>query len=158
MSASSRSADLGSPAPEGLPAKVFTLEEANALLSSLERIFQNMDRQSIRLREVLELITDIEEYWGDHVGDSSPPERATHLSLLQERDELQSSLHDDIERIHALGAMLKDYQQGLIDFYGLVDGRLSFLCWQRGEPAVQFYHTLEGGFAGRRPLTSVAQK
>jgi len=137
---------------------VFTVEEANAVLSSLERIFQDMDRQSIRLREVLELITDIEEYWGDHVGDSSLPERATHLSLLQERDELQSSLHDDIERIQALGAVLKDYQQGLVDFHGLVDGRLSFLCWQRGEPAVQFYHTLEGGFAGRRPLTSVAQK
>ncbi|TLZ64313.1 MAG: DUF2203 family protein [Methanobacteriota archaeon] len=151
-------AGLGSVGAEALPAKTLTVEEANRLLPSIEAIFQEMDRRSIRLREVLELITDLEEYWGVRVGDLDLPDRAMHLGLLGERDDLQASLHDSIERIQASGAVLKDYQQGLVDFYGVVDGRLAFLCWQRGEPAVRFYHPLEGGFAGRRPLTSIAQK
>ena len=151
-------AGLGSLGTEAAPSKTFTVEEANRLIPSIEAIFREMDRRSLRLREVLELITDIEEYWGGQVDDQELPDRPAHEGLLRERDDLQASLHDDIERIHAVGAILKDYQQGLVDFYGLVDGHLAFLCWQRGEHSVRFYHPLEGGFAGRRPLTSVAQK
>ena len=83
--------------------------------------------------------------------------REKYRELLRERDDVQVSLQEDIERIGALGVVLKDYVQGLVDFYGRVDGRLVFLCWQRGEPSVRFYHALESGFAGRRPLAPVPQ-
>jgi hypothetical protein len=150
-------ADLGSLPAEAISSKVFTVEQANRLLPSLEAIFREMDRRSLRLREVLELIADLEEYWGDRLAEPGLPERAAHLRWMKERDDLEASIQKDIERIKALGAVLKDYQQGLVDFYGIVEGRLAFLCWQRGEPAVRFYHALEGGFAGRRPLAPVAQ-
>ena len=158
MGAPSIPAGPGSLPVEALPSKVFTVEQADRLLPSLEAILREMDRRSLRLREVLELITDIEEYWGERLSQPEVPERSSHVRLLRERDDLQASLHEDIERIQALGAVLKDYQQGLVDFYGLVNGDLAFLCWQRGEPAVRFYHSLEGGFAGRRPLSPVARE
>jgi len=140
-----------------LPAKTFSVEQADRLLPSIEAILREMDHRSLRLREVLELIVDAEEYWGDRITDPEVEGREKYGALLKERDDLQSSLHQDIERITALGAILKDYQQGLIDFYGHVEGALVFLCWQRGEPAVKFYHPLESGFAGRRPIAAVAQ-
>ena len=114
------------------PAKVFTLAEADALLTSLETIFEQMDHSSIRLREVLELLQDLEEYWGTRIEDPELPERERFLGLVRERDDLQGSLQEDIERIRALGPILKDYQQGLLDFYGFVEGRLVLLCWERG--------------------------
>jgi hypothetical protein len=140
-----------------LPTKVFTVEQADRLLPSLETIFHEMDHRSLRLREVLELVQDAEEYWGDRIADPEVRGREKHAELLRERDDLEASLQGDIERINALGAVLKDYQQGLVDFYGYVDGRLVFLCWQRGEPAVKFYHVLESGFAARRPIAPVPQ-
>ncbi len=144
------------PAAE-IPAKVFTVEQADRLLPSLEAVLREMDHRSLRLREVLELIVDAEEYWGARIADPDVEGREKYGDLLRERDDVQAALHEDIERIAAFGAVLKDYQQGLVDFYGYVEGRLVFLCWQRGEPAVKFYHPLESGFAGRRRLAPVPQ-
>ena len=48
--------------------------------------------------------------------------------------------------------MVKDIEQGLVDFPALIEGREVLLCWKDGEPEVAFWHTPEGGFAGRQPL------
>ena len=53
---------------------------------------------------------------------------------------------------HETGVLVKDLDQGLVDFYALMGDRLVFLCWQLGEPEVAHWHALEEGFAGRRPL------
>ena len=42
--------------------------------------------------------------------------------------------------------------QGLIDFPTFFEGRWVFICWQRGEPEVRFWHELDGGYAGRREI------
>ena len=46
----------------------------------------------------------------------------------------------------------KGYDLGLVDFPSLLNERTIYLCWQRGEPDVGFWHELDGGFAGRRPI------
>jgi len=159
MAAPSVPADVRNVPPQvELPARVFTVAQADRLIPSIETIFREMDHRSLRLREVLELAQDMEEYWGGRIAEPELPERQRYLGLVTERDDLQASLQEDIERIRALGPVMKDYQQGLVDFYAFVEGRLVFLCWQRGEPDVQFYHPLESGFAGRRRLAPVAQE
>lgn len=57
-----------------------------------------------------------------------------------------------VRRIHALGGVLKDINQGLVDFPSLRDGREVFLCWKHGEESISFWHDTESGFAGRKPL------
>lgn len=47
---------------------------------------------------------------------------------------------------------LKDLQRGLVDFPAIVDGREVFLCWEEGEEDIEFWHELDGGFAGRARL------
>ncbi|HET9454735.1 MAG TPA: DUF2203 domain-containing protein, partial [Gemmatimonadaceae bacterium] len=56
--------------------------------------------------------------------------------------------------LHRLGIVLKDRRLGLIDFPAVVEGRQVWLCWRLGEPSVQFYHELDAGFGGRKPLTA----
>ena len=55
--------------------------------------------------------------------------------------------------ISELGIQIKDYKRGLIDFPSVRDGRTVLLCWQLGEAdEICWWHEVDGGFAGRRPL------
>ncbi|HTI99052.1 MAG TPA: DUF2203 domain-containing protein [Dongiaceae bacterium] len=47
---------------------------------------------------------------------------------------------------------IKDVERGLLDFPALMGGKEVFLCWEQDEPAVEFWHDLDAGFAGREPL------
>ncbi len=56
-------------------------------------------------------------------------------------------------RVQAMGGVVKDPQAGLVDFYGRIEGKLVWLCWRYGEEMVGYFHDLDAGLAGRRPLT-----
>jgi hypothetical protein len=55
-------------------------------------------------------------------------------------------------QFHRRQIQVKDLKKGLIDFPSLRDGREIFLCWERAEEDIEFWHDLETGFAGREPL------
>jgi hypothetical protein len=57
-----------------------------------------------------------------------------------------------VNAIHELGAVVKDADTGLVDFPAVVEGAEAFLCWQLGEDEVEYWHGLDDGFAGRKPL------
>ena len=43
-------------------------------------------------------------------------------------------------------------ENGLIDFPTTYEGRWVFLCWQRGEPQVSYWHEIEAGFRSRQEI------
>ncbi len=47
---------------------------------------------------------------------------------------------------------IKDVERGLIDFPALMGGREVFLCWEKDEDDIEFWHDIDAGFAGREPL------
>ncbi len=47
---------------------------------------------------------------------------------------------------------LKDVERGLIDFPAILAGREVFLCWEEGEEDIEYWHELDGGYAGRTPI------
>ena len=57
-----------------------------------------------------------------------------------------------VNEIHGLGAQVKDADEGLVDFPALRGDEEVLLCWKLGEGEIRFWHDLEEGFAGRRPL------
>jgi hypothetical protein len=61
-------------------------------------------------------------------------------------------LRDSMERIQELGCVVKDLEIGLIDFPTVYRGEEVFLCWKLGEPEIQFWHGVDEGFAGRKPI------
>lgn len=61
-----------------------------------------------------------------------------------------------VARIDTLGLTLRDIERGLVDFPALVSGRQVWLCWKYGEQAIGWWHDLESGFDGRRPLAELA--
>ncbi len=134
------------------PARLFTVDEANALLPRLTEIFRQMDPKLARLREIQDLVEDAEGYWHSKGEGMPPEERAVYTRHVAEAEEARAAVEADVQSIRAIGCELKDVQQGLIDFPGYVEGSVAYLCWQRGEGTVANWHPLEAGFAGRRPL------
>ena len=69
-------------------------------------------------------------------------------------DDLQDQLREHLAELAAIGCYYKDwnFQIGLVDFPALIDGEVVFLCWRSDEPELRYYHRIEDGYAGRRPL------
>lgn len=134
------------------PRRIFTVDEANRMLPAIEGIFRDMDARSVRARELSEFVADMESYWGSSVDEPSNEDHTRHVALREELAATLQSLNGSAIELTGLGCELKDPNRGLVDFYAYVNGELVFLCWQRGEKEVTFWHTLESGFPGRRPL------
>ena len=57
-----------------------------------------------------------------------------------------------VDRVQELGCVVKDIEIGLIDFPTIYRGQEVLLCWKLGEPEIQFWHGMDDGFAGRKPI------
>ena len=58
----------------------------------------------------------------------------------------------NLQAVHEMGVLVKDVDMGLCDFPHLLNGRIVFLCWKRGETAFEAWHDVDTGFANRQPL------
>ncbi|HEX8180545.1 MAG TPA: DUF2203 domain-containing protein [Pyrinomonadaceae bacterium] len=125
--------------------KLFSVEEANALLPAVRRIVAGIKRAhaEVTRREAAAKHAAVGAEAG---GGGFMPGSARYAAALLQLAERAGALE-------ALGVQLKDYTRGLIDFPSLRDGRVVLLCWQLGEgDRLEWWHEVEAGFAGRQPL------
>jgi hypothetical protein len=124
--------------------KLFTVEEANALLPSVRGIVRRVQRAYERVsasQEQARLAAS-----GAASGGGGMAGGADYVDAL-------SALAEAAGELEELGVQLKDYGRGLIDFPTMREGRVVLLCWQSGEgDELEWWHDLEAGFAGRQPL------
>ena len=124
--------------------KIFTVEEANALLPSVRRIVGRIQRSHktiSRYRDAAKKAAEAAEHGGGGVADG--------VNYAAALSGLMAALTD----LDSLGVQLKDFERGLVDFPSLREGRIVLLCWQMGEgDEVEWWHDLDAGFAGRTPL------
>ncbi len=79
-------------------------------------------------------------------------DRAYLLEQKNRRQEVAAALQQAIEKVHEFGCLVKDLDIGLIDFPTLFQGEEVYLCWKLGEPGIQFWHGVDEGFRGRKPI------
>src|SRR5215204_1219885 len=124
--------------------KVFTVQEANALLPNVRTNvgkIQRAHRQLSRYREDAQKAAEAAE-----LGGGGLPNGIAYAGVL-------TQLTTHVAELEALGVQLKDFERGLVDFPSLRDGRIVLLCWQLGEgDELEFWHDIDAGFAGRTPL------
>ena len=124
--------------------KLFTVEEANALLPTVRGIVGRIQRAYARVSAAQEQAR-LAAAAAAHGGGGMEGGGAYVLSL--------SKLAEASGQLEELGVQLKDYERGLIDFPAMRGGRVVLLCWQSGEgDELEWWHDLEAGFAGRQPL------
>jgi hypothetical protein len=124
--------------------KIFSVEEANALLPTVRGILRRIRRAHKRLlsyQTAAKEAAEAAEKGGGGIADG-----VRYAVILMELTTLMSE-------IESLGVQLKDFSLGLIDFPSLRDGRVVLLCWQLDEgDSVEWWHDVDAGFAGRTPL------
>jgi len=134
------------------PARLWTVAEANARLGGLEELLPRLKGWVVRLGQVHAELRRLAEFWGSDV---DAPDHADHElknRLDAEWHHLTQRLEEAVASLRAEGIEVKNLETGLVDFYGFQAGEIVFLCWQRGEPSVGFYHPLSTGFRDRRPI------
>lgn len=123
--------------------KLFTLEEANALLPEIRKKLvriQKLYATVAEMREEASAAASASEFGGGMEGGSG------YVHSLYEIGKITTE-------INAAGVQLKDYTRGLIDFPSRRGDRIVLLCWQLGEgDEIEWWHDTEAGFAGRQPL------
>ena len=129
--------------------KYFSVTEAEALIPELTRImsgvlsaYGEVQRVRAELREEQRRIM----ISGGALVAVDWPDRAARLEALT--GELQESL----TAIVKLGGAPKDLKIGLVDFPFLLEREEVNLCWRFGEKKIRFWHGLDEGFAGRKPI------
>jgi hypothetical protein len=124
---------------------IFSPQDVDALLPKLENIFQHMDFYHMRARKLVSGCPM-------PTPQSKPAEVAEAARIQSQVEFLLHSVQEDIALISQMGGVVKDLEAGLVDFPGSFAGDDVWLCWKRGENKVRFWHTLDSGFAQRRPL------
>jgi hypothetical protein len=131
--------------------RLYTVEEARATLPTVQPILQELSEATLEFNRLQDMVAALRKTvladgnlvadpWDATTEEESPLARA------------QTTARRCIEELEELDIEVKDPAQGLIDFYHMRDGQVVYLCYLLGEPDILYWHTLDGGFAGRQPL------
>ena len=130
--------------------KTFTLEQAHTLLPVLKSLLK-------RAMDGKKIIEQIEKEFQD----------LKHRILLSgglsvdvpalarrraERDKAVQDTKDALAEIGSIGVQVKDLDMGLLDFPCKMDDQIVLLCWKYGEDKIEYWHSQEEGFPGRKPI------
>jgi hypothetical protein len=100
-----------------------------------------------QLDEIVALRADTAEL-AAAVSNGSP----TSLGGTPEFKAAQARLDELITTLSEADVQLKGLAPLLLDFPSEIDGVAVLLCWLEGDRELSWYHRLDLGFAGRRPL------
>jgi hypothetical protein len=123
---------------------LFTLEEAQAVLPDVRQ----------KLSELVDLKTECDRKGYDvhrhqYFGGMGPNGQKAFPPEMEK-------LAGIAEQLNEMGIEIKDLDKGLIDFpYRRANGKVVFLCYLLGEPAIVAWHPIEGGFASRKSLDTL---
>ena len=127
----------------------FTAEEANAALVEVRPLVAELVAHRAAHAAALERQEELEQRIRGNGGGIPPATLAEAQAEVEREGRAIARLVDEIAE-H--GAQVKDLDEGLIDFPALRRGETVLLCWKLGEDAIEYWHTVEDGYAGRRPL------
>lgn len=133
-----------------MPDRTFTLDEAQSLLPVLESLL----RAAINGKKIMEEVEAEMQALNHRVFLNG----GTHIDVVAlarrkaERAKAEQRAKDALAEIDSIGVQVKDIDIGLLDFPCDVEGRTVLLCWKMGEESITHWHSIEEGFAGRKPI------
>jgi len=128
----------------------FSLAEAESLLPEIEALL----REAVSLKTQYVEADQAINTFAQHVAMQGGVmvDRDAVLESRARRDSLGERLKETMEKLQDYGCVIKDLDIGLVDFPTLFHGKEVYLCWRLGEPGISFWHGVDEGFAGRKPI------
>ena len=132
--------------------ELFTIDEAEEMLpfvSKLVRKAQRLRDKIVWLLETNNVVLEVSSEDGFHYF------MTDQIKVNKEFHNLYHKFYSVIEELNELGIIVKDIDEGLIDFPFAANGKEAFLCWKLGEDKIRFWHDCESGFEGRQPIVDI---
>ncbi len=135
--------------------RYFTLEQVEKILPEVKARIASL----ARLNEGVQILLAAEKVMHEdiHVEFEDPV-----LMHFKSNTKLQKNIHKlyyefykELEEIEKLGCIVKGMDPILVDFLSTVEGKDVFLCWREGEEKVDFWHDIESGYDGRKPIFNI---
>jgi hypothetical protein len=130
--------------------KRFTHAEAKRLLPQVGRLLRDALDAKTEYQEAEKTIHALSERVMLLGGVMVDRERA--LTSRSRRDAAAAMLKTAVEAVQETGCLIKDLDIGLVDFPTVFRGVEVYLCWKLGEPDIEFWHGVDEGFRGRKPI------
>lgn len=139
----------------------FTVQEANELLPRLRQVLRRIRRTQAGAGDAFERLQLLDVLWGEDVTREGNPDHEEYAALREEITEAARAVQAIIEaELRARGIRFPSggLEHGLLDFPTSWDGRWVYLCWRIGEDRIAFWHEVDGGYRGRRPITDEQER
>jgi hypothetical protein len=128
---------------------LFTLEQAEAMLPPVREQLLAMQHCKRELDELRKALVIVNEKTG---GNGHVEDEQTLAEKRRRAEGLVDEINERLARINGWGAELNGIDEGLIDFPSERDGHGVYLCWRLGEERIGWWHEIDAGVAGRKPL------
>ena len=142
---------------ESFPVRIFTVEEANRIVGEMEVVMAEIQRLRSQLEQHSRELAILDALWGSRVLKTDNPDHGEFERHRAAIDRIASRI-EGLTRDEILTRGIRfptgGLEHGLLDFPTTLDGRVVYLCWRRGETQVDHWHEINGGFAGRQPITT----
>ena len=130
--------------------KRFTLAQAQSLIPQVDRLLREaiaLKSGFIEAERALQSFHERVMLMGGMIVD-----RDRFLQAKSRRESEAERLRNAVEQLQDLGCLVKDLDAGLVDFPTLFRGQEVYLCWKLGEPSIEFWHSVDEGFRGRKAI------
>jgi len=136
--------------------RYFSVAEANAMIRNLELTFGRMLQMKAQVRMVYAQLEETGFAPGEDDFEIAPAGAgADVVNLLTTLKTLIDALRVDVNALKDAGCLIKDIDEGIVDWRASRKGSDVLLCWKLGEKEVGFWHQPDVGFAGRRPISEL---
>jgi hypothetical protein len=129
--------------------RTFTLEQANAAVVELRPVVERMVEHGRRLAAAQQRQRELVTRIAGNGGDMQPSDLRELAETIQREADAVAACAESID---AAGAQIKSLEEGLLDFPSEREGEIVLLCWKLGEQEIEYWHGVDEGFAGRKPL------
>ena len=128
--------------------KYFTVESAQKQIPTIKKSLLKLQNLKKAIDAILSVRIDSNE-----IGFEEFLEMNTKLN--KEYHKISYEFYKELEKLEETGCILKDLEEGLVDFYCKFEGRDIFLCWKLGENKIKAWHEIDEGFAGRQRVVDL---
>jgi hypothetical protein len=130
--------------------RFFSYEEAEEMLPRVEQMLRAIQDSRQEAMDAEEFINQARAKV--MMSGGMIPDHAALVKRKSDKDKSLEALEAGLQQFQESGVLLKDLDTGLVDFPCLVEDQEVYLCWKIGEPRIGFWHNVEEGFAGRKPV------
>ena len=121
--------------------KHYTREEAQALLPQIRQWLKQLEHFSQQFGKIDKRLATLTQDGRDAGGE-----------LVNDWVRTRADFESVLDEFRLREILIKDIERGLLDFPAIIGGREVFLCWEKDEDDIEFWHDLDTGYAGREPL------